>query len=79
MLRHFPELSPLVFSLKGTLLHNLSVLKALSGTCRGKADRKVPKDIIGKSGLGLRVFTQVCLGLLGSAWVGSIKKINLAG
>ena len=29
---HFPELSPLALSLKGTLLHNLSVLKALSET-----------------------------------------------
>ena len=45
-------LSPLVLSLKGTLLHNLSMLKALSGTAllphtwSGKADRKVPKVTI---------------------------------
>ena len=46
VLRHFPELSPLVLSLKGTLTEHLSVLKALSGTCSGKTDRKVPKVTI---------------------------------
>ena len=50
---------------------NPSVLKALSGTCRGKADRKVPEDIIGKRGLGVLGFAPVawsCLGVLGFAW-----------
>ena len=44
----------------------------LPHTCRGKADRKVPKDIIGNRGLGLLGFAPVawsCLGLVGRAWV----------
>ena len=36
-------LSPLVLSLKGTLYGEPLSAKALSGTCSGKADRKVPK------------------------------------
>ena len=65
-------LSPLVLPLKGTPSHEPSSAQALSGTCKGKADRKVPKDIIGKSRLDLLGFARrllgcawTCLGLLG--------------
>ena len=54
----------------GGLLQKITAL--LPHTCRGKADRKVPKDIIGNRGLGLLGFAPVawsCLGLVGRAWV----------
>ena len=69
---HFPplELCPLVHSLKGTLYKNLQVLRHFPEpvTCRGKADQKALKDIIGNSGLDLLGFARACLGLLGQGW-----------